>query len=192
MIFRSDNIPNNFTELWNKWAIEDGFDGVFFIGNIAPEQKAEPFISHGFSAVIRNRPNTVMYNRNRDRLDLLWATIKSDYFNRPKYLFEYKDVMKQFLDVEEDSQEFFIPNLIPNFDHSPRSGVYGFILNNSTPELFQQHAKDVLNVVKNKKNKFVMLRSWNEWGEGNYMEPDLKYGRGYINALREAINETFK
>jgi hypothetical protein len=31
------------------------------------------------------------------------------------------------------------------------------------------------------------LKSWNEWGEGNYMEPDLKYGKGYIKALRLAI-----
>ena len=34
-----------------------------------------------------------------------------------------------------------------------------------------------------------MIKSWNEWGEGNYMEPDLQYGRGYIKACREAIDE---
>ena len=34
-----------------------------------------------------------------------------------------------------------------------------------------------------------MLRSWNEWGEGNHMEPDLKYGHGYIDALRQSLNE---
>lgn len=30
-----------------------------------------------------------------------------------------------------------------------------------------------------------MLKSWNEWGEGNYMEPDLKYGKKYILALKK-------
>ena len=34
-----------------------------------------------------------------------------------------------------------------------------------------------------------MLKSWNEWAEGNYMEPDLKYGKGYIQALRKAIED---
>ena len=29
-----------------------------------------------------------------------------------------------------------------------------------------------------------------EWGEGNYMEPDLTFGKGYINALHEALNST--
>ncbi len=34
-----------------------------------------------------------------------------------------------------------------------------------------------------------MLKSWNEWGEGNYMEPDLTHGCGYIDALRQALEE---
>lgn len=34
-----------------------------------------------------------------------------------------------------------------------------------------------------------MLRAWNEWGEGNYIEPDLKYGHGWIQAVRKALTE---
>jgi hypothetical protein len=46
-------------------------------------------------------------------------------------------------------------------------------------------------MLKNKpeEEQIVMLKSWNEWGEGNYMEPDLEYGHGYVNALAEAIKE---
>lgn len=39
-----------------------------------------------------------------------------------------------------------------------------------------------------KQNKLIMLKSWNEWAEGNYMEPDLKWGKQYITALKEVIN----
>ena len=38
-----------------------------------------------------------------------------------------------------------------------------------------------------KSNNIVFLKSWNEWGEGNYLEPDLKYGKGFIYAIREAL-----
>ena len=34
-----------------------------------------------------------------------------------------------------------------------------------------------------------MIKSWNEWGEGNYMEPDAEYGKGYIKALASAIDK---
>ena len=40
-----------------------------------------------------------------------------------------------------------------------------------------------------KEKQIIFLKSWNEWGEGNYMEPDQKYGHGYLDALKEAIEE---
>ena len=79
--------------------------------------------------------------------------------------------------------------MMPNWDHTPRSLDGGTVLHNSTPSLFYCHAKDILNTTKDKKDsrKIVFLKSWNEWGEGNYMEPDLKYGKGYIKALFDAV-----
>ena len=63
------------------------------------------------------------------------------------------------------------------------------ILINSTPDLFRAHIRHLLSIVetKPKAQQVVFLKSWNEWGEGNYMEPDLKYGNQYIEALREEI-----
>lgn len=37
-----------------------------------------------------------------------------------------------------------------------------------------------------------MLKSWNEWAEGNYMEPDLVNNKNYIYALRNAIDSYVK
>jgi len=42
---------------------------------------------------------------------------------------------------------------------------------------------------KSPENQIVFLRSWNEWAEGNYMEPDLKFGRGYLEALKDALSK---
>jgi hypothetical protein len=60
-----------------------------------------------------------------------------------------------------------------------------------TPSAFKKHVKEVLKTVKDKpsEKQIVFVRSWNEWGEGNYMEPDLKFGRQYLVALKEAIDE---
>ena len=53
--------------------------------------------------------------------------------------------------------------------------------------------KSIINIVRNKpsEDQIVFLKSWNEWAEGNYMEPDLKFGRGYLEALLKAINNVF-
>lgn len=62
---------------------------------------------------------------------------------------------------------------------------------NSSPGLFRKHVEKVLDSVDHKadEHKVVILKSWNEWAEGNYMEPDLKHGRGYLEALKEALNK---
>lgn len=38
-------------------------------------------------------------------------------------------------------------------------------------------------------DNIVIVKSWNEWGEGNYLEPDLQYGKDYIKATQKALDE---
>lgn len=62
---------------------------------------------------------------------------------------------------------------------------------NATPENFEHHIEDALQLIKNKpeQRKILFLRSWNEWGEGNYVEPDTKYGHGFLDAIRNTIKK---
>lgn len=189
MIYIAKDIPDNMIELWNKWAIEDGFDGIYFLGNIPATADETDFINRGYSAVIKSRTGSVIEKKFENKLSFLYAKMKSHLFNIPDRKVSYEEASKYFIDESEDIDDSIIPNIVPGFDHSPRSGKYGLILHNSTPELFYKHCKRVLKMVSKKKNKFIMLRSWNEWGEGNYMEPDLKFGKQYIMALRKAFDE---
>lgn len=36
----------------------------------------------------------------------------------------------------------------------------------------------------------VFINAWNEWAEGNHLEPDQKWGRKYLEVTKEAIDET--
>ena len=84
-----------------------------------------------------------------------------------------------------------IPVIIPNWDHTPRSGAKGLVMTNPDPKYFKELALMAFEKIKDKpeEEQIIILKSWNEWGEGNYMEPDLEYGHGYIDALSEAIKE---
>ncbi len=197
-IFRPDDIPDNFIELWNKWAKEDGISkGIYFIANVIPKNRREnntiDYLEKGFSAVIPMRLYSHLLDSNYSKwkAKIIWHLNNkiSEMAFQQRYL--YKDVYPFFSNDYTDNLEYIIPTLIPNFDHSPRSRKNGYILHDSTPNLFKQQCLHTLSNIYHKKNKLVWLRSWNEWGEGNYMEPDLKYGKAYIIALHEAIDEIF-
>jgi hypothetical protein len=55
-------------------------------------------------------------------------------------------------------------------------------LHNSTPEKWGELCKSIAELYKHRptEENLVFIKSWNEWGEGNYLEPDQKYGKGYI------------
>jgi hypothetical protein len=80
------------------------------------------------------------------------------------------------------------------FDHSPRSKNRGVIFADSSPKKWKKLLDEIfeMNAHKDADDNLILIKAWNEWGEGNYMEPDLQYGHGYINALKEAIDETRK
>ena len=61
---------------------------------------------------------------------------------------------------------------------------------NFTPATWRLHIKDVFRYVKNKdqEHNLIFLKSWNEWGESNHMEPDLKYGTAMLDVLSEELN----
>lgn len=60
---------------------------------------------------------------------------------------------------------------------------------NSTPELFEIAAENAVKCVEKRDmdHRLIFLNAWNEWGEGAYMEPDIRYGKKYIETLRKVL-----
>jgi hypothetical protein len=100
----------------------------------------------------------------------------------------YADAMRFFSDVT-DADSTLHPSAIPNWDNTPRSGYGGVVLHESTPELFGAHLREIISRVAARplEERVVFVKSWNEWAEGNYLEPDQRFGHGYLNAVREAV-----
>lgn len=192
LIFDVHNLPSEFVPLWNKWAKEAGFkDGIFFIAHANKNEigSKEEVISKGFSSITYQKMSELYFKNDKlgKALFRFKGFINKVVFNKPVFTMDYKKSYPYFIG-EDEKQEDVIPFMLPNWDHTPRSGMNGSLLINSTPELFKKHAEQVLNVVEQKENKLVFLKSWNEWAEGNYMEPDLVHGKGYVNVLKEVLS----
>lgn len=176
-----------FITLWRKLAKENGLDGIHFVANAQSDDEIPKLIEQGFDAVNVVRLFHVI-KKEYSLLQRAFIKFRRLYLKRGMIIDYAKSY--PFFKAENDYREDCYPSIFPNWDHSPRSGRNGHIFVNSNPKVFKKHVKEILEVVKNKQpeNQIIFLRSWNEWAEGNYMEPDLKFGRGYLEALKEALD----
>lgn len=192
-IFAPQAIPEEYLSSLRKMTKQAGFNDLFLVGQISVNEDKHEIISKGFNAVSYQRLAGLQMSKDRFYMQHL---LKSAYKRivgfcrrRPPFLYDYEDVLDNLI-VEEDSQEDVMPFIVPQWDHTPRSGWNGTFFVNSTPALFSKHVKMALDAIRNKpiNRQILFLKSWNEWGEGNYMEPDITNGRGFINALKDCLS----
>ena len=190
-IYDSEAIPVDYCLKFKEWAVEAGFPGLYMAGNILSNGDRQKVLDKGFDAVVYGRMG-MRYPKSKFGIFVkkVLKRLSSYMLLQPPYVFDYRKEYKHFI-TKEECDEHVLPQLIPQWDHSPRTGGKGYIYTHSTPDYFYRHVKDALEAVRNKSENIqvIMLKSWNEWAEGNYMEPDLKYRKGYIKALRKALDE---
>jgi hypothetical protein len=177
-----------FIETWRKLAKENGLIDIYFVGHTIELDKIDTILNSGYDAVNIIRLHNY-YLHGRSFLKKARQKINKILFSTPK-IFLYKDAMKYF-NGKEDEMENVFPAIFPNWDHSPRSKNEATILHDSNPDLFREHVLKTIKSVENKEDqkKIIFLKSWNEWAEGNHMEPDLKFGLEYLEAFRDIIRK---
>lgn len=182
-----EDVPN-FIKLWNDLAKKNELEGFYFVATDFDSRNKKRILGLGFDAIYNNDTFNIHHKCSNFIKGI--HLLKRKFFKIPT-VFDYRKAI-DYMVIDDCKNREVIPMIVPNWDHSPRSGANAIILKNSTPKYFKKIANFAINIVKDKPKdeQIILIKSWNEWGEGNYMEPDLKFGKGYINALKEAIEES--
>ena len=178
-----------FTALWQEMANKNGIPGIHFVAIRRNRGLTnEELFNKGMSGIVPDRmteAKTKAVGVFRRRFN----TFMSYYAGGLKLnKYDYKQIVMSMSD-EEDRQENVYPIIIPGYDRTPRAGRAAVIFSNPNPYAFQKHVAQAINMVKDKEeeHKLIFLKSWNEWGEGNYMEPDQTWGHGFLDALAAEV-----
>jgi Glycosyltransferase WbsX len=187
-IYRGWDVPNvkAVLELWNKLAARAGLPPPFYIamrnGNRTWNARA-----HGFDGTVTPRlPKLLWSGASASRWHKLlhaWDQARG----RPT-IYDYSHSMRQAL-IDSGPGENDYPCVIPNWDNTPRSGANGLVLRGASPETFRPHLRQGLQMATQHEGeqKFLFIKAWNEWAEGNYLEPDQTFGRGYLEVMRQEL-----
>lgn len=170
--------------MWREWAVEAGLAGIHLVGEGLSPDKCESF---GFDASSYSYHRRIgsLRPQNRRLRDLIGRFRVACGFPA---VFEYADAMQYFF-RGGDSPLNEYPSIVANWDSTPRIGAKGIVLKNSHPKLFRQHVREALAKVAHKpfEHRILFAKSWNEWAEGNYLEPDREFGRGFLEVLRDEV-----
>lgn len=103
-------------------------------------------------------------------------------------VYDYVDAVRSSLGKTYDFPYF--PAVMPRWDNTPRKGSRGHIFNRSSPEAFEVWLRDATRRARNGAfaEPIVFINSWNEWAEGAHLEPDSRYGRAFLEALRRVAS----
>lgn len=185
IIYKPKDVPDaaDVVRLFRQMAEQAGLPGLYLVG-VAHRDGWDPKPMGFDAAVVQNLPGLTSTVPWRYPLLKLRSKLQGSRLS----VYRYGDLLNSFV-PERTRQLEYLPCLIPSWDNTPRSGMNGLVMEGATPELFRQSLRRALDHVAAKpaEHRLVFLKSWNEWAEGNHMEPDLRVGYGYLDALRSEI-----
>ncbi len=105
--------------------------------------------------------------------------------------FDYESYVNYLCSCPTPNFKIF-PGITPSWDNSPRRKGWFFELKKSTPIIYGKWLRRILKtfIPYSEEENFVFINAWNEWAEGNHLEPDLKWGCGYLEETQKAIKES--
>jgi hypothetical protein len=187
VIYKPDHIPDLVPtlNLWRSMAKAAGLDGLHLIGmTFDPGWDAR---SRGFDGKLL-LPPLVQRPWVSRRYPFRWLYRRVQQWRGLPTIYSYRDFMARH-NTGVAPPDGTYPCLIHAWDNTPRSGRNGVLLAGSSPGLFREELKKCVRALSSVEfeSRLLFLKSWNEWAEGNHLEPDLEFGRGYLEAVREVV-----
>jgi len=180
-------------ELFRKEAKVLGI-GELYLTCMESYGEAVDVTSMGMDATIEFPPHTrIGYNDIRKKASVfsylkykLTGKIPIEYIHD---VIDYREFAKNFLSQSQLPYKCY-PSITPMWDNTARKKAKGLILTDSTPEIYEWWLTETLKKHKpfSEQESFIFINAWNEWAEGNHLEPCSKWQRGYLEVTKKVLD----
>lgn len=174
----------NMCKFWEKLAIKDGFDGMFFVFQ---HRKTNNMASPEY--VFKYEPAYSGWD-NEAIIDKVKRKVRTLFIRRGgiKTILKYDVLWQRILrNAREMKSPYVFHGALVSFDDTPRRGVKARLIEYSTPQKFEKYMTQLISISMSQNKEFIFVIAWNEWGEGAMLEPDEINGYSYLEALNNAI-----
>jgi len=197
---------NKMLDLWTRMAKNAGFDGLTYLYQSAMSCFDPCWDRSRFDYGIEFHPGFVnMKQKSAVSSALKWQLIKwarpvkqllgirgtGDRGTKAVSVFDYDKTWENILKLRPG--ERMIPSAFVDWDNTPRRQHSGSIYREASPEKFKHYFRQLVRKTRDEYHQDkIFVFAWNEWAEGGYLEPDEKFGYGYLEAIRDVLAETDK
>jgi hypothetical protein len=197
-IYRSTIIPDVETMLriWRKEAAKHDLE--LYICRFETFGKiGQTYLNEGFDAAIEFPPFTSYemvqwkyeYESIINKLKLKLKQLSLSLFYDLKYrdcILKYDDVIAVDKEHLEMVNYKLFPCCMPGWDNTARRKNTSLIIPDNTPEKFGdwfQHQVEYCTQKFEEEEQFIFINAWNEWAEGNHLEPCQKWGTAFLEQI---------
>jgi lipopolysaccharide biosynthesis protein len=181
VVYQAQDLPDpaRTVDIWREEVDRAGLPGVYLMTVETGWDAGWDATKVGFDAKILFQPQFSVL----DQVPTLYVGPES------LKVYDYETAWRALVDLEPVSYQRY-ETVCARWDNSPRTGANGVVLHRSTPEGYGEWLTTAISRVLDKPEdqRLVFINAWNEWGEGCHIEPDLLYGRGYLEATRRALH----
>ena len=199
LVYRANRLPNPLRtmEIWRREAEWAGLPGLFLVRVESFSDETGDPQKLGFDAALEFQPKGILLHGQNLRRNKWWhrhrlGNVDQAFVNN--LIFEYDSMVNASLAASPPDYPF-IRGVCPGFDNTPRRRSGALILKDGTPESYRRWLSSVIREAhmlpeSSPAREFVFINAWNEWAEGNHLEPCQKWQRAYLEATRAALNES--
>lgn len=205
IIYKEDVLPNvkDTIRVFREEARKEGIDLYLCCFERCSQISEKNLMVYGFDAMIEFQPfSTTFAKYEQDLLQLsLWERIVKKVkkeicrminveFVRKDRIVDYEKFIKYDIELFKPDRKCY-PCVLPMWDNSARRPQnMATIFKNSTPALFEWWCRMKIKLFNpfSKEENLFFINAWNEWAEGNHLEPDQRWGKQYLEAFERALN----
>lgn len=196
MVYRIDDIPE-YEQRFRKWvdlSKKEGFEGLFIVQMINNDS-SEKIVSNIVDRKVDFEPvktfsskEKYTFSKWRFRETLYNKLVRKNYlFNYIFNVVDYKGFCKSLLKKKYTNSDDYYYSAVVDWDNTARKGKHGWFMKNSSPNVFKNYLKKIYYLTYKEKKEFIFIFAWNEWGEGAYLEPDTRFQYGYLEKIKEVV-----
>jgi hypothetical protein len=198
IIYRPLDFPDiiRTLNLFNTSCINSGIEKPYFIASNSHAGNID-LRDLGFDNILNFEPQLSVlpdFMDDKRGIKKFLRNIKMGVFNSKLKLYDYSDAKNRML-----NRKFHYPHLpcpCVRWDNTPRRGTNGIVFKNNEPVIFKKFFAESIETLKSMNFKseenIIFINAWNEWAEGNYLEPDDKFEWKYLKVVKEVLESECK